>query len=57
MSIYDPTGNQKIIIDKNILSLNRHYNRVISLAQSKNNINLVNKLNLKRTNKITHYFN
>jgi putative transposase len=57
MSIYDPTGNQKIITGKNISSLNRHYNRAISLAQSKNDINLVNKLNLKRTNKITHYFN
>jgi putative transposase len=57
MSIYDPTGNQKIISGKNISSLNRHYNRAISKARSKNNINLVNKLNLKRTNKITHYFN
>jgi putative transposase len=57
MTIYDPTGSQKIITGKNISSLNRHYNKKISSAQKRNNINLVNKLNLKRTNKITHYFN
>jgi hypothetical protein len=57
MSIYDPEGRSKIITGKNISSLNRHLNKAISDAQSKQNYIKVNKLNLKRSNKISSYFN
>ena len=57
MSIYDPLGRAKIISGKNISSLNNYYNKKISYAQSKKDYIELNKLQLKRTNKISNYFN
>jgi IS605 OrfB family transposase len=57
MTIYNPTGKQKIISGKFVSSINSYFNKKISHAQSSNNYNKVNKLNYKRTNIINNYFN
>jgi len=57
MTIYDPTGTQKIIDGKYISSINIFYNKKIGDMQSVNNNIMVNKLNLKRKNTINNYFN
>ena len=57
MTIYNPTGEQKIISGKYLSSINNYYNKEISKAQSNKNNKKVNKLNNKRTNIINNYFN
>ena len=57
MTIYNPTGRQKIISGSYLTSINYYYNKQISKAQSKLNYKNVNKLNYKRTNIINNFFN
>ena len=68
MTIYDPTGKQKIIGGKYIVSLNEHYNKKIDDYRSKQDKstneeqkklhkNMVYKTEIKRQNKINDYFN
>lgn len=57
MTIYNPCGEQYIIGGGFICSINKHYNKLIGKAQSKNQINKFNKLQLKRKCVIDNYFN
>ena len=57
LAIYNPTGNQNIIDGKFISSTNSYYNSKISIAQSKSDMKLFHKLQLKRKNIINNYFN
>ena len=57
MTIYNPKGEQYIISGAFLCSTNEHYNELISKAQSKNQINKFNKLQIKRKCVIENYFN
>ena len=62
-TIYDPEGDQKIIKGKKLISLNEHYNHLISEKQSELNRQKIKTsrkyrdLFIKRSNKINNYFN
>ncbi len=57
LTIYNPSGEQKIIDGKFISSINTYYNKLIGNAQSKNNKRLFNKYTMKRMFIINNYFN
>ena len=48
MTIYDPTGTQKIIDGKFLSSINTFYNNKIAKAQSEKNDKLFQKFQMKR---------
>ncbi len=57
LTIFDPTGTQKIIRGGYITSINQHYKKLISEAQSNNDISKLYKYQKKRTDAINNYFN
>lgn len=57
LTIYNPTGEQKIIDGKFISSLNTYYNHKIAEAQSNKDSKLFNKYQMKRQFIINNYFN
>ncbi len=57
MTIYNPSGTQKIIDGKFISSINTYYNNKIAKAQSSNNQMLFYKYQMKRKFIINNYFN
>lgn len=57
MTIYNPTGEQKIIDGKYISSINTYYLNKLAKAQSENNEKLFLKYQMKRHFVINNYFN
>ena len=57
MTIYDPIGESSIICGKYLTSINYHYNKKISEAQTNDNSLNLSKYHKKRCNVINNYFN
>jgi transposase len=56
LAIYDPTGPQHILDGKYLSSNSHYYNNKLTIAKSKNNMVLFNKLQLKHKNIIDDFF-